>query len=74
MRTAFKTTRRTYPKNWMDVRQQVINRDNSCSICGETENLQVHHIIPLARGGTNIGMNLVTLCTGCHGKKHGKKF
>jgi len=37
-----------------DVRQYVLNRDrHRCQSCGRPEELQIDHIIPLARGGSN---------------------
>lgn len=41
-----------------------------CYICHSTENLQLHHIIPLSHGGENIENNILTLCGECHGKVH----
>lgn len=34
--------------------------------CPVTEGLQIHHLVPLARGGGNGLMNLVTLCRAHH--------
>lgn len=42
--------------------------------CGATENLQVDHIIPLSKGGSNELDNLQALCHSCHEKKSGRKF
>lgn len=42
-----------------------------CANCGETNDLDIHHIVPLAKGGTNRISNLVMLCLECHGKIHG---
>ncbi|MGG3443836.1 HNH endonuclease [Bacillus nitratireducens] len=42
-----------------------------CANCGETNDLDIHHIVPLAKGGTNRVSNLVMLCLECHGKIHG---
>lgn len=33
--------------------------------------MHIHHIIPLAVGGTNRVLNLVRLCNECHAKAHG---
>lgn len=40
--------------------------------CGCTDRLklQVHHIIPLSKGGANSPRNLITLCVRCHAKRH----
>ena len=44
--------------------------DKQCYICGSTQNLQLHHIIPLSNGGDNRLTNILTLCGECHGKVH----
>ena len=44
-----------------------------CANCGSTENLQLHHVVPLAKGGTNNESNLITLCGDCHAKVHNFK-
>jgi len=41
-----------------------------CRICGSTERLHVHHIVPLSRGGTHALENLITLCYRCHATQH----
>ena len=33
-----------------------------CCICGKTEDLQHHHVIPKVSGGNNDETNLITLC------------
>lgn len=37
--------------------------------CGETEDLTVDHVIPLARGGTNAFENMQVLCLDCNLRK-----
>jgi 5-methylcytosine-specific restriction endonuclease McrA len=49
-------------------RKQVIDRDKGCRLCGKTEDLQVHHIVGAAQGGTNAFSNLIVLCGACHHK------
>ena len=41
-----------------------------CVICGVTEGLEHHHIIPRAEGGTNEETNLLTVCNNCHANLH----
>jgi 5-methylcytosine-specific restriction endonuclease McrA len=67
--------RRTYPDNWDELRRKVLERDGyRCRRCNA--NLrgvfyrEVHHIIPLSRGGTNLMSNLISLCSDCHCKQH----
>jgi len=60
-----------YPDNWQILRNQILKRDGyRCRICGRTHHLQVHHIIPLSRGGSNDPSNLITLCVVCHAAQH----
>ena len=52
------------------TRPEVLARDgNICRQCGSTQNLEVDHIIPLARGGSNELDNLQVLCRTCNRKK-----
>jgi hypothetical protein len=48
----------------------VIERDKACQVCGSTENLQAHHIVPISEGGADIPENGEALCAGCHADKH----
>lgn len=41
-----------------------------CSVCGTSENLQVHHLKPKATGGTDRLSNLMTLCQTHHREHH----
>lgn len=51
-------------------REAILKRDKHiCQACGKRKhrmNLEVHHIIPRAQGGSNHPCNLVTLCLQCH--------
>jgi len=40
-----------------------------CKFCGSTENLEIDHIKPLSRGGSNDLVNLQILCKPCNRKK-----
>ena len=44
-----------------------------CCICGVTNNLHHHHIIPRSRGGTNDETNYLTLCGKHHGWIHSRR-
>lgn len=57
--------------SWAKLRAHVRQRDGGCRRCGATTRLEVHHVIPLSRGGTNDPDNLVTLCRTCHRASHG---
>jgi 5-methylcytosine-specific restriction endonuclease McrA len=61
----------SYPDNWADLSRQIKQRDgNMCRKCGSSVNLEVHHIIPLSRNGSNNRSNLMTLCSKCHARQH----
>lgn len=53
---------------WQQARAAARRRDGErCQRCGSTDQLQVHHIKPLAEGGDKYDLeNLATLCHGCH--------
>lgn len=40
-----------------------------CQHCGTTERIEMDHIIPLSKGGTNHIDNLQPLCRSCNSKK-----
>ena len=55
------------------IRAAVLARDRyRCTTpgCGSTRFLEVHHVTPQSRGGTNRAENLTTLCSRCHGFAH----
>ena len=45
---------------------------NVCVNCGTDQNIEYHHIVPVANGGRNVLTNMVALCHECHLKAHGK--
>lgn len=58
--------------SWWQLRDEVQREDgNCCRDCGATTGLDVHHIIPLGRGGKTVKRNLITLCRACHERRHG---
>lgn len=60
-----------YPIDWDEIRMRALERAGyQCEECGATEKLQVHHIIPLSKGGSNDLSNLKVLCERCHALKH----
>lgn len=58
------------------LRFSVFARDNfTCRYCGrqsDSVELQVDHLIPVCKGGTNDESNLVTACVPCNQGKSGK--
>jgi 5-methylcytosine-specific restriction endonuclease McrA len=70
VRAAGKPNRATVPPS---VRAAVLARDRyRCTVpgCGSTLFLEVHHLTPRQRGGSNRAENLVTLCSRCHQFAH----
>lgn len=56
------------------VRLQVFSDDGfSCVWCGSTDRLELDHIVPVSKGGTNERTNLQTLCY-THNRKKGAKL
>lgn len=59
---------------WLKIRGSILLRDDyRCRECGFYKHLEVHHIIPKSKGGSDDSSNLITLCIRCHAKKHGFK-
>lgn len=63
----------TYGIDWDVLRLTILDRDGyKCSesdgYCGGP--LQIHHIIPLSKGGVNHASNLTTVCYNHHAAKH----
>ncbi|WP_457029151.1 HNH endonuclease [Kitasatospora sp. P5_F3] len=57
------------------LRYQILERDQrTCQDCRRVPeqgvSLQIHHLLPVHRGGDNSEDNLVTLCSHCHGGRH----
>lgn len=57
-----------------ELREQIKLRDDfTCRLCVrklDTNVLQVHHIIPVSNGGSDLLKNLVLLCYKCHTALH----
>ena len=52
------------------LKESCIKRDKVCLYSGSPFNLQVHHIIPLGRGGSDTMKNLATVNAEIHDKIH----
>lgn len=55
---------------YKQVQQGEINKPKICATCGATQDIELHHIIPIDAGDTNDYFNLVYLCHTCHMKLH----
>lgn len=63
----------TYPIDWDRLRVEILERDGyACQESGINcvGPLQIHHILPLSKGGSNAADNLITLCHYHHSEKH----
>ena len=63
-----------YGGKWQKIRNRHIRKYPLCELCKRqgkfvAANL-VHHVLPIADGGTNDESNLLSLCASCHEKIH----
>ena len=72
-----KETKRKYGRSWKKIRKRYVASHPFCEECLKKGILvpvdEVHHIIPLADGGTHDDDNLMSLCKTCHAKIHGSR-
>jgi hypothetical protein len=61
---------------WKEIRVQIFRRDDfTCVYCStrkELTQLEVDHLVPIAKGGTNEFGNLVTACSDCNSQKRAR--
>lgn len=66
--------KKKYGNQWQKIRARYVAEHPLCEQCLEEGRLrtvdEVHHIIPVSRGGTNDEENLMSLCKSCHTKIH----
>ena len=63
------TNKKNNKEQALRTEQQHVKREVNegiCYRCGATKNLEIHHMIPLAIGGTNDKGNVIILCKNCH--------
>jgi 5-methylcytosine-specific restriction protein A len=64
--------RKRYRRAWKRIRDRYIKAHPLCEECFKNNRLnpaeEVHHIIPLAKGGTHDDDNLMSLCKACHSR------
>lgn len=62
--------RKRYGRRWKRIRDRYIAAHPLCERCEKLGSVnvaeEVHHIKPLAQGGTNTEENLMSLCKSCH--------
>lgn len=63
-------TSKRYGRRWRKIRFMYIKLHPVCEVCRDlgllTPTEEVHHIIPLSKGGTHADKNLMSLCKRCH--------
>ena len=63
-----------YGRAWKRIRDRYIKLHPLCEECEKQGKLtpaeEVHHILPISRGGTDYRSNLMALCQSCHTKIH----
>jgi len=51
------------------MREVVLIEEPVCMICGVKPSVEVDHILPLCKGGTDLRDNLQGVCSACHDDK-----
>lgn len=58
-------------EEYAKLRHEVLKRDGwKCQMCGSSKDLQIHHIDPRSRMGSDLESNLISLCADCHRAIH----
>jgi len=68
--------KRGYDARWRKLRRAYLSKNPACAHCGRMA-AEVHHITPLAEGGTHWERNLMALCKPCHSSEEarsGRRF
>jgi hypothetical protein len=71
-RMIYKTKDKPYSRKGISTKQRysILEADGfKCRACGSKEFLEIDHIIPIGKGGTNDPTNLQTLCRECNAGK-----
>ena len=65
---------RYHSASWRQIRRMQLQRQPLCECCLKENRYSkatlVHHLRPLAEGGTNEADNLMSLCGPCHSRLH----
>ncbi|MBR3298914.1 MAG: HNH endonuclease [Clostridia bacterium] len=63
-----------YGRAWKRIRDRYTSKHPLCERCLEEGRLtpveEVHHIVPISKGGDHRETNLMSLCQSCHTKIH----
>lgn len=70
-------TKKRYGSQWRKIRAKFVKDNPLCVKCLEEGKLtpveEVHHIIPLSKGGSHDERNLMALCKSCHSRISAKE-
>ena len=65
-----------YGRAWQRIRENYVKTHPYCELCFQDGIMklveEVHHKVPLSKGGTHDTENLISLCKSCHSKIHAK--
>ena len=65
-------TKKRYGYHWSKIRARHLAEHPLCVMCRKNGQVtpanEVHHIVPLADGGTHAPDNLMSLCKSCHSR------
>ena len=63
-----------YGREWKRIRERYVRKHPLCERCLKEGRVtpveEVHHILPVNRGGGNEDSNLMSVCKSCHNKIH----
>ncbi len=69
---------RTYGRAWARIRARYVLEHPYCELCYREGRMtpveEVHHIVPVSRGGTHDPENLMSLCRSCHERIHHREI
>ena len=63
-----------YGRAWKRIRDKYVSQHPLCERCLQEGRMtpvqEVHHILPVSKGGRHTQDNLMSLCKSCHNKIH----
>ena len=63
-----------YGRAWKRIRDRYAHKHPLCELCLQQGKFvaveEVHHILPISKGGTHDEENLMSLCQSCHTRIH----
>ena len=64
-----------HTREWFEKHRNlyVYKLEQPCANC-PNKPIHLHHIVDLAKGGTNLDSNIIQLCEPCHERVHNTKF